>query len=81
MAKTYQIEFYYRGDVIDTKDFDAAPHVPSIGEQIYLSCENENNNVDGPYYKIIDKATLFFTGNHPTQKVQLKLQKIDKPDW
>jgi len=81
MAKAYQLEFYVNGDAIDLKDFDSTPHIPKVGEKIYLSCENPNMNDYGPDYEVIDSITLFFTGERPKQKIMLKLKKIDKPDW
>jgi len=69
MAKVYQLEFCLRGDVIDIKDFETIPDVPSIGDKIHLACDNPNmNDANGYYFKIIDKVSLFFSGNKPRQK-------------
>lgn len=82
MSKTFQLEFWLHGDAIETKDFDSIPDVPSIGDYIYLACENENTNKsDGYDFKVIDKAYLFFTGNHLKQKIMLKLEKVEMPKW
>jgi hypothetical protein len=68
MTKKFQLEFWLGGDAIDTKDFDTALDVPSIGDKIYLTCDNQNANQSYGYdFKVIDKVILFFTGQAPAQ--------------
>ena len=81
MNKPYELEFYYKGDVIDLKSFDILPNVPDIGEEIYLQCENENMNDDGYYFKVIEKRSLFFSSPRLKQKIMMKLDRIESTDW
>jgi|GEM_PF-894543 len=82
MIKKFQIEFWHGGDAIDSKDFDTAPDVPIVGDKIFLTCDNPNANQSYGYdFKVVDKIILFFAGQAPAQKILLKLQRIDKPEW
>lgn len=81
MSKSYQLEFYYKGDVIDLKSYETIPNIPEIDEEIYLQCENENMNADGSYFKVTGKRTLFFSSPSLYQKVLIKLDRIEPTDW
>lgn len=81
MKKPFEIEFYYKGDVIDTKEYDVLPHIPSIDEIIYLQCENPNMNDIGFYFKVIEIRSLFFNVPILKQKVLIKLKLSEETDW
>jgi len=81
MNKPFQLEFYFKGDVIDLKSFDVLPNVPEKGEEIYLQCENENMNDDGCYFKVVEKRSLFFSSLKLKQKVMIKLERAEPTDW
>jgi hypothetical protein len=33
MNKPFELEFYFKGDVIDLKSYDVFPNIPDIGEE------------------------------------------------
>lgn len=79
--KTFEIEFYHRGDVIDTKAYENLPYIPFVGEVIYLQCENENMNEDGYYFKVLEKRSLFFSSPNLKQKVMINLEITNPEGW
>lgn len=81
MKKSFELEFYLKGDVIDLKGYDVLPNIPQTGEEIYLQCDNDNMNDEGCYYKVIEKRSLFFSSPPLKQKVLIKLERITSSEW
>ncbi len=69
-----RIEFYYKGEVIDHRDYNQIAIIPLIGDRIYIEFSNPSNNELGKWWFVKERRILFFSIDAPILQQTIMLE-------